>query len=549
MVGTLGTILFLLLASGAPASAAMRVYTTDGLTRVRPNDRPLSTPTAAIRAARNEYEPFQVVVRADRRALTGVRVLASDLRTRDGRVIPRTNITLYREHYVRVRHPSPRSREGAGWYPDALIPFLNPIDGRPVTNARFVGVPFDVAADANQPVWVDVFVPSNASPGEYEGTVTVTANSEPSVTIPVRLTVWNITLPDTPSMRTNFGKLDTNVARAHRAVMNSEEFRVPEWNYAATLAAHRIAPTIPNTLYPEVREDGSIDPSRTHDGLKRWMDTFHVTGFPIRLLGDDPAGRDRARNITHLGAMYAYLVANGWEKTAYVYVLDEPNDAAAYREVRRRAKMIHDAEPGIQVLCTEQTKPERKAWGTIAGGVDIWCPLWTLFDEASAAERLREGDELWSYTALCQGRRGRDTPYWQIDFPLLDFRIPMWMSWRYGVTGLLYWSAVNWQRGDVWTDPVTYVVGGTRYNGEGALLYPGADAGFAGPVASMRLKQIREGLEDYEYLKLLADRGDRAFADAVARRLARSWTNWDERPAALYAAREEIARRLQTPRR
>ena len=34
---------------------------------------------------------------------------------------------------------------------------------------------------------------------------------------------------------------------------------------------------------------------------------------------------------------------------------------------------------------------------------------------------------------------------------LLNFRIPMWMSWRSGMTGLLYWTTVNWGRaGDVW---------------------------------------------------------------------------------------------------
>ena len=533
----------------APARAAMTVYATDGLARVRPHDPPLSTTTVAIRAARNEYEPFQVVVRAGRDGLKGVRVEASDLRADGDHVIARANVTLFREHYVHVTRSSPKSREGAGWYPDALIPFVSPVDGLPVAGERFVGSPFDVEADTNQPVWVDVFVPRNTSPGEYAGTITVIATGQPPVTIPVHLTVWNITLPDTPSMRSNFGKLGTDVAKAHRVVMNSQEFREPEWHYATALAAHRISPIIPNTLYPVVHDDGSIDPSRTHDGLKKWMAQFHVTGFPIRLLGDDPAGRDRARNITHLRAMWDYLEANGWERTAYVYVLDEPEDAAAYDEVRRRAKMIHDAAPGIKVLCTEQPKPEKESWGSLVGSVDIWVSLWTWFEEASAAERLRAGDELWSYTALTQGRWGHDTPYWEIDFPLLDFRIPSWMSWRYGITGLLYWSPVNWSRGDVWTQTRTYGTGKVAYNGEGSLFYPGVDAGFVGPVTSMRLKQIREGLEDYEYLKLLADRGERAFADETARRLARSWTDWDTSASALYAARDELARRLQTPAR
>ena len=119
------------------------------------------------------------------------------------------------------------------------------------------------------------------------------------------------------------------------------------------------------------------------------------------------------------------------------------------------------------------------------------------------------------------------------------------MSWRYGITGLLYWTTVYWQKaGNVWTNPATYGEGKHPFNGEGSLFYPGADAGFPGPVASIRLKQIREGLEDYEYLKLLADRGQKAVANGLAKRLAGSWTQWDDNPAHLYAAREEIARTL-----
>jgi len=70
------------------------------------------------------------------------------------------------------------------------------------------------------------------------------------------------------------------------------------------------------------------------------------------------------------------------------------------------------------------------------------------------------------------------------------------------------------------------------------------DAGFAGPVASIRLKQLREGLEDYEYLKLLADAGDKDFANQTMLRLARTWTDWDTNPAHLQTARDELAQRL-----
>jgi len=152
-------------------------------------------------------------------------------------------------------------------------------------------------------------------------------------------------------------------------------------------------------------------------------------------------------------------------------------------------------------------------------------------------KRLFAGEAVWSYAALWQGRR--DTPFWELDFPLLNYRIPMWINWRFGITGLLYWSTMNWAPArDVWTNPVTY---GDQYNMEGSLLYPGADAGVQGFITSIRLKQIREGLEDYEYLTILEQHRGRMAADDVVKKIARSWQDWDTDTRHLVEARAKIA--------
>ena len=77
---------------------------------------------------------------------------------------------------------------------------------------------------------------------------------------------------------------------------------------------------------------------------------------------------------------------------------------------------------------------------------------------------------------------------------------------------------------------------------EGSLLYPGVDAGVQGFIASIRLKEIREGLEDYEYLTILARRRGRAVAEDVVNKIARSWHDWDTDARHLPHARAEIAR-------
>jgi hypothetical protein len=521
----------------------LRVYTVDGLTRVGRLEAAQEATSIAIEAGRNEYEPFQIVIHAGSNGLAGVQIQISELHGPHHGIIHRENLAAYHEHYLEVIKPSPKSKGGAGWYPDALLPLGNA--GASHNGKEFVSAPFAVPPDSNQPLWVDVFVPKDAAPGRYSGSVSVSARNQKAVQLPIRLTVWNFRLPDTPSMRSNFGGFSSQVAKAHHLDGNSPEFRALERRYAEALAAHRICPSIPGDLMPEILADGSIDARASHNRLKEWIETFHVTGFQISLQGNDPLGKERELNVRYLQSIYAYLKTNGWEKLAYIYVLDEPNDAAAYEQVRQRGKFIHETQPGIKVLCTEQPTPQDPAWGTLVGSVDIWVPLWPLFEEKAAAERLKAGDELWSYTALCQGEKGKDTPYWELDFPLLDYRIPAWMNWRFGVNGLLYWSTVYWEKaGDVWTNATTYVEGSEPFNGEGSLFYPGVAAGLDGPIASMRLKQIREGMEDYEYLHLLAEHGEKEFADQCSRRLAEGWTRWDENPADLLALRRQMGERL-----
>jgi hypothetical protein len=545
------TGILLLAACRSPATEpSMSVYVLDEFARVRPSDVPGSKRAALLRAARNEYAPFQIVVRAGTSGLKRVNAAAGPLAPKRGRAIPADRITLYREHYIEVKKLSPKSKGSTGWYPDALIPFLDPSTRKPPLDARFTAAPFDIAPDSNQPLWVDVFTPRNATPGEYTGIITITATGVRPHRVPINLTVWDFTLPETPSMRTHFGDADVNpLFRAPQSTawagLNEARQRALQTAYAELIAAHRICSPIPPFLMPRVTADGSIDPEPTDTALQQWIERFHITGFPIRFLSTDGkewqgdlVGTDRERNFRYLRSMYAYLRAHHWDKMAYIYVADEPSSREAYNHVRARSKFVREVVPGLKVLCTRGPQVRPPPWGGLEGSVDIWVPLWPNFEEAAVKKCLSAGEEIWSYTALCQGRL--DTPFWELDFPPLNYRIPMWISWRFGITGLFYWSSMNWARTqDVWTNPVTY---GDQYNMEGSLLYPGADAGVQGFITSIRLKQIREGLEDYEYFEILAQRRSRVAADDVVKKIARSWQDWDDDARHLVEARAEIAR-------
>ena len=173
--------------------------------------RPGSKRAPVLSAARNEYAPFQIVVRAGTGGLKRVNAVAESLWCQSGaKPFPPDRIALYREHYIEVRKLSPKSRGKPGWYPDALIPFLDPSTGKPPVRARFAAAPFDIAPDSNQPLWVDVLTPRDATPGEYTGTITISAEGIRPRRVPIELTVWDFTLSETPSMRTHFGDGEVN---------------------------------------------------------------------------------------------------------------------------------------------------------------------------------------------------------------------------------------------------------------------------------------------------------------------------------------------------
>ena len=79
------------------------------------------------------------------------------------------------------------------------------------------------------------------------------------------------------------------------------------------------------------------------------------------------------------------------------------------------------------------------------------------------------------------------------------------------------------------------------------LVYPGAYVGVAGVVPSMRLKWLREGVEDYEYIELLKRRGRGAWALQTVRGIATDWSNWTQDTGALEAARRILGDAIAAP--
>jgi hypothetical protein len=494
--------------------------------------------TARLQAAGNEYESFRVVVTAGAAHLADVDLQVSDLEGPAGR-LPARQIALFREHYLHVTAPSEGSTAPPGWYPDALIPFVDPATGKPLKGAKYQAVPCRVGAGQNQGFWGDVHVPAGTAAGTYRGTVTVTAGGKTLGVVRLSLQVWPFALPETFAMRSNFGGLERVVTQAGLKAGSPEATRLLDRTIDLFLA-HRCQPSGLGDIWPKWTPGKGMDDSQTGERLRHLVQDRHVNALALPFPWGD--GPEKCRAYMH--DLAAYLRQKGWLDLAYVYLSDEPNTAEEYELVRQQGKLLHEADPGIKRMCTEQTLTQDPAWGDLFGAVDIWCPLWGLWDEQTARQRQALGEEMWSYTALCQC--DKRTPWWQVDFAPLVFRAPFWTSWHYGIDGFLYWSSVYWDEGkDPWDGPHFR----DNYWGEGVLAYPGQAVGIEGVAPSIRLKLVREAMEDYEYLALAARLGKRTEADAIVAGVATSFQDWARNPRRYYQAREELAKLLSSPAR
>jgi hypothetical protein len=185
----------------------------------------------------------------------------------------------------------------------------------------------------------------------------------------------------------------------------------------------------------------------------------------------------------------------------------------------------------------------------LANRVNIWCPVSAYFNADSARANLerrrRMGEPTWWY--VCCGP-GEPMNNFFVSMSAMAHRVLFWQQKRENVGGLLYWSTTYWNPAstkDPWTDMATVKDINKDLRGDGSLIYPGKRVGVDGPVTSIRLEAIRDGLEDFDYLALADARlGKRVAQDFVAR-IAQSLTQWQHDPLVLEKARRELGELLE----
>ena len=537
-----------------PVSAELSIWTQTDCTRVLRADAPGKAKAAHVKAARNEWESFQILMRSDL-PIAGINLKAGTLLGPKGSA-SKLRVELYRQHQLELLDASYRNEAfQPGWYPDALIPFVHPLMGTPLMDGRLKAVPFDLPAEQTHGFWVDVYVPSEAQAGEYRGKILVQAGGQ-TQEVPVVVTVWDFALPPTLTFQSSMGAPSQRLRAYYKT--RAESGKEPEpanWadmdrQIAQLFDEHRLNATPFQEIKPVEQADGTfLIPMEKVEAFREFVDTYHLNAYaithPKTVVKDLEKQRSRLNAWLQAWNQFAQELKRP-QVMLYVYLRDEPNDAEAYDYVQKWGSAIRAANSVVKVLVTEQTKSSEPAWGDLYGAVDVWCTLFPLHDQETAVQRQALGETVWMYTALCQ--RSPPTPWWQIDFPLLNYRVPMWIGWRYQMRGILYWGGMCFwnQVDDPWSDPKTLdrrkAKNKQLYNGDGSLLYPGRAVGYDGIVASLRLKALRDGIEDYELLAILERAGQSKAADEIVKPLAEDWFQWEKDPSAYEAAREKLAK-------
>jgi len=512
----------------------------------------------SLAAARAEHEGRQLVLHADAFGLRDVWIAPSELTLRDAGgaivdTIPASNVSTFKVHYVYIAKPS-LGYSRVGWEPDPLLPMTLANGARISAGIR------SVPRGQTQPFYVSFEVPADATPGTYTGTLAVTGLRDtgaalPPLEVPVTLTVYPLSVAK-QSLKTSFGWSLRWAAYAGSAqhtllpqgsgpnrVTETTDFYADQINgWLEYLAEHRVSPMTmtpaweggsdalpPNDAFQMIARDAYLrdylgtGTATTHDGERYGFTTVMLPEQVIPSYTRNPfaSTTDKSRAATYYRTARNELAAAGYLGKSYIFAIDEP--AGTQRSfIENYGAFVHQYAPGVKFMVT--TEPNRWDFKPLRN-VDTYVHQLQFYYRDYAkwvAPLRRSGKEVWIYSTSSSFQK--DIPLYLIDKPLPESRAIGWFAYDTDAQGLLYWSVNRWgstSYRDPYKDPLSFL----NSNGDGSLVYPGYYPSLgltvegAPPVGSLRMEALRDGLEDYEYLKLLEKAAGAAVADYYAKRI------------------------------
>ena len=463
----------------------------------------LATKTVQWWAMKGEQEAKQVLLDTrswsdDLNMSANVSVTFRDLHGKND-VVASRYLRWFQVGYVFCRHTVRYADSGGGWRPD---PLLNPS----TENTVALEVP------VTTPIWIRVLVPYTATSPEYTGEIVITISTPDhqllTESIPVKLTVWNTSLPELKYAKFpavfSFSPGELNVVYGDNTTDISQLFY-------RLLIDQRVGG---DDLYTKEPTDVKLAEMLSYVGIQ-WLtlyDVYGVAGIDNRLklkgvcvnFTDELV--EKVMNI--LSPVVGKYDEVGILHNMFVYGFDEVGPECE-QSVRNMYGAIKSRWPQLRTMATLNWLPPTDL------PLDAWVIQYEYYNPADAAKWVAAGKEQWWYHCI----EPSGTMYLNtfIERPLMMARLLFWLASAHNVSGWLYYSSVMWHRypsssavmerlnGTAKTDfdPANYIwLPRTDIfaNGDGNFLYPGA----SGPIPSVRLMNIRDGFEDAELFRKLS---------------------------------------------
>lgn len=459
-----------------------------------------------VTAARGEYESQHIIITAKDKPLQYT-LSIGEMKSTDGTVFPADHVDVFHEKYVHVIKNYDKTSTPTGYYPDALVPYENIVKaGENVVNAN-----------ENQGLYFRFNVPLDQKAGTYTGNATLNIGGETRA-IPLTLTVADLTVSEESHAKNNF----FSRGLFHKGELESTQrmFNL----YTEALFEYRLSPCtiVMESYHTDEEIESYVDMSYNY------MQNPKCTNLAI------PYGTKRVQGYTCIDAdiFERYLKAfakrsfeedyNMFKKlVCYLGIIDEPQlngtfealkvVVGVYRDTLERvASEIENDASITSPIKAEVVDAMRKVRNTItthyneeyAEYIDTWCPMYHMYD-GELIHNYDAQEERWWYG--CISPRA-PYPTYHTEDTLLSARAVSWMQAEYGIVGNLYWGYdlyANYN-GTSYEEIEDYYGGDAKrfdqVNGDGYLFYPGKKYGIDGPVGSLRLEAIRDGLEEYELL-------------------------------------------------
>lgn len=494
------------------------VWAAESTTLVRKDvDYPelMNSEHVSISMAKNEKESGQILLSALEN-ISSYSLKTADLTSASGEKIAKEDIAIFSQHYMKTTSRS-NSLYDKGWYPDALIPM----------DKRIAAGENTVEKGDNQAIWITVTTGKDTASGIYTGNFTLEVNGA-TKQIPVSVKVWDFTVPDECNTKSSYllywdmlfqGEWDSTLDMYRKyfefflenriSIMNVPSYLNPQ-DFITVLKEYYNHPkfTAYNLPYKSGPKD-NVNLEAMEELIKQLVVASHEDGvdylekaYVYNLYMDeyDHAGRE----VAHAKAEYFAV-----EFPALLTSIE------AYFDKKKGTEYL-DGVDGLRNSLANVTSLAVSGYNDLSESFNAICPLYNMFNTQSDRDKLHEAfsgenEELWWYGCVQP-----DSPYpnYHIDSPMLDKRTVSWMQYDYEIDGNLYFMVnLNALDGnplyvmkpiDEWEIPDRSYTG--DINGDGWLVYPGRKYGVDGPIGTVRLDMLRDGLEEYEYLKLLDEK-------------------------------------------